>query len=439
MNSQFSVVMVMWSLHYVFIAHGQDCPSKQEMQNSLRQLDKLLSAQEASYLQNLRSLRKRLSALQNSSTLIARHDTQAHNATCPKPEVLANGRRLGRVFGVGHEVHFVCKAGYELMGPQTRVCLASRKWSGKHPTCRVFNTLINTPAAIPTPSYLSSMSSSTSLSMSSSTSSPSSQSSTSSTSSPSSAPLSDFVRPSRCTQFQGSSHCTCDPGFTISSRDNNVCTDMDECQLFPLAQPGRLCMHACVNTPGSYSCVCPRGYNLTRDNRSCKDLDECENGHHNCTQEQECVNTYGGFQCVHVECPPIQNATYIKTSSMRCERNPCVVGDLACSQAPNSVSFQFLPVVSNMPAPRVLFRVSAARVLGDTLRFGLLGSTGRRHFSMQRSGRQTGTLLLVNSIHGPATLEAEIEMSELERRAVLGRYLTKSLKIFIVLGRDRAY
>lgn len=109
----------------------------------------------------------------------------------------------------------------------------------------------------------------------------------------------------------------------------------------------------------------------------------------------------------------------------RCERNPCLLGAEGCAQAPNSVSFHFLSVVSNMSAPRVLFRVSAARELGDTLRFGLAGDRGRGHFSVQRSGRQTGTLLLVTPIQGPATLEAEVEMSELERHSLLGRYVTK--------------
>lgn len=102
-----------------------------------------------------------------------------------------------------------------------------------------------------------------------------------------------------------------------------------------------------------------------------------------------------------------------------------MLGDVACTQAPNSISFHYLPVVSNMSAPRVLFRVSAARVLGDTLRFGLAGGKSRGHFSVQRLGRQTGTLLLVTPILGPATLEAEVEMSELERNDLLGRYLTK--------------
>ena len=45
----------------------QECSSSQELQISLRQVEKMLVAHEASYQQNLRSLRKRLSALQNST------------------------------------------------------------------------------------------------------------------------------------------------------------------------------------------------------------------------------------------------------------------------------------------------------------------------------------------------------------------------------------
>ncbi len=55
---------------------SQDCPSKQDLQNSIHQAHKLLSAQEASYLQSLRSLRKKLSLLQDS---IARRPAKAKN------------------------------------------------------------------------------------------------------------------------------------------------------------------------------------------------------------------------------------------------------------------------------------------------------------------------------------------------------------------------
>ncbi|RXN36075.1 fibulin-7-like protein [Labeo rohita] len=82
-------------------------------------------------------------------------------------------------------------------------------------------------------------------------------------------------------------------------------------------------------------------------------------------------------------------------------------------------------MVSNMSTPTVLFRLSAARIVGDTLRFGLLGNRGVQHFTVQRSGRLTGQLVLVNSVQGPTTIEVDIEMSEMERRVLLGRYVTK--------------
>uniref|UniRef100_A0A8C2Z2B4 Sushi domain-containing protein n=1 Tax=Cyclopterus lumpus TaxID=8103 RepID=A0A8C2Z2B4_CYCLU len=382
------------------------CPSTQDLLNLLRQVEKVLAVHEASYQQGLRSLRKKMSALHNSTAAIFK------TASCPKPEPPAHGRRLGRVFGVGHEVHFMCRPGFDLIGPRTRVCLEALRWSGQQPMCRreswswttvVLISRADLRAASPSPSSSSSPS-------------------PSSSSSPTSSSPSSSVRPSHCTHFLGSTRCTCDVGFTISGLDNNICTDIDECRLFP---PGRLCVHQCVNTPGSFHCFCPAGYDLSREGRSCTDINECENRMHDCTAEQACVNTFGGFQCVTVACPHMSNATYIRTSPARCERNPCMLGDKACTQAPNSISFHFLSVVSNMSAPRVLFRVSAARVLGDTLRFGLAGGRGRGHFSVQRSGRRTGTLLLVTPIRGPATLEAEVEMSELERHNLLGRYLTK--------------
>ncbi|KAM8750461.1 fibulin-7-like [Acanthopagrus schlegelii] len=410
------VVVLMLCLHHVSFSSAQECPSTHDLVNSLRQVEKMLAVHEASYQQGLRSLRKKISALHNSTMAIFKT-----GASCTKPEPPAHGRRLGRVFGIGHEVHFLCKPGYELIGPRTRVCLESLRWSGQQPMCRRLNNTGNSLASFSPAAPSSSFPASAALSASSSSSSPSPLSSLSpTTSSPSSS-----VRPSHCTHFLGSTRCTCDVGFTISGRDNNICTDIDECRLFPLGQPGRLCVHQCVNTPGSFHCFCPAGYDLARDGRSCTDIDECENRMHNCTAEQLCVNTFGGFQCVTVECPHMRNATYIKTSPMRCERNPCMLGDKGCTQAPSSISFHFLAVVSNMSAPRVLFRVSAARVLGDTLRFGLAGGRGRGHFSVQRSGRQTGTLLLVTPIKGPAALEAEVEMSELEHNSLLGRYLTK--------------
>lgn len=46
----------------------QDCASRQEIQGSLKQVQKLLSAHETSYLQSLRNLKKKINLMQSSAT-----------------------------------------------------------------------------------------------------------------------------------------------------------------------------------------------------------------------------------------------------------------------------------------------------------------------------------------------------------------------------------
>ncbi|KAM6980927.1 fibulin-7 [Aplochiton taeniatus] len=432
------IVFMVLCLYPIYDVFGQDCPSRQEVQSSLKQVQKLLSTHEASYLQSLRTLKKKINLLQSAAN---KQTTKANNDTCPKLEAPANGRKLGKAQVPGHEAHFLCDVGYELVGSETRVCQESLSWSGQTATCRDINECASSPCMnggtcvdevnqfsctctkgwagatcqSPVPTFFVTITN------------------TSAAASPVAAATTlpaatawPFVRPSSCKQVQGTTHCTCEPGYTISGRDSSTCTDIDECELFHNGQAGRLCLHSCSNTPGGYRCTCPAGYNATRDGRNCKDIDECATRHNNCTREQMCINTYGGFQCVRVDCPRIRNATYVKTAPMRCERNPCPVNNKACSQAPNSFSYHYLSVVSNLSAPRVMFRVSALRIMGDTLRFSLLGGKqARRHFTVERSDRLTGQLMLMSPVQGPATLEAEVEMSELEKRVQLGRYITK--------------
>uniref|UniRef100_W5L2V9 Sushi domain-containing protein n=2 Tax=Astyanax mexicanus TaxID=7994 RepID=W5L2V9_ASTMX len=278
--------LVLWGIFLwgqVLRSESQDCVNRQELQSTLRQVNKLLLAHETSFLQNVRSLRKKLSLLQSSMAKPSNNTTTG--ASCPPPELLANGKMLGRVFRVGHEVHFLCNAGFELTGAETRVCQDSLTWSGEHAACKATDAGINNDGTSSMPT------------------------------SPSSSPLiSTYVRPSRCIEFQGSKHCTCEQGYSIYSQDRGLCTDIDECALSRLTQPGRLCLHTCVNTAGSFRCECPRGYALSRDSRNCQDIDECEGGFHNCTGEQVCVNTFGGHRCVEVECPRFRNASYVKTS-----------------------------------------------------------------------------------------------------------------------------
>ncbi|KAG8001253.1 Fibrillin-1 [Nibea albiflora] len=108
----------------------------------------------------------------------------------------------------------------------------------------------------------------------------------------------------RCIPMAGSAYrCECNMGFRLDGRGE--CIDLDEC-----VANGRICNNGrCVNTEGSFHCVCNAGFEISADGKNCQgpevsedvmvylflDIDECEtpgmcmNGH--------CVNTEGSFRC----------------------------------------------------------------------------------------------------------------------------------------------
>lgn len=56
--------------------------------------------------------------------------------TCPSLEAPAHGTKFGSKFFVGHEVHFVCSQGFQLIGSTTRVCRDNGTWSGVNAACK---------------------------------------------------------------------------------------------------------------------------------------------------------------------------------------------------------------------------------------------------------------------------------------------------------------
>lgn len=116
--------------------------------------------------------------------------------------------------------------------------------------------------------------------------------------------------------------------------DAQKCVDINEC-----VRKAHDCSHNCVNTPGSFYCDCPKGYLLGDDfqtciedvnkmelrnvpedqvyfmdshycpegfqftNGTCEDVDECAALDENCTTDQRCLNTIGGYVCLPTGCP----------------------------------------------------------------------------------------------------------------------------------------
>ena len=69
----------------------------------------------------------------------------------------------------------------------------------------------------------------------------------------------------------------------------NVFADINECA------NTSLCEHTCINTNGSFNCLCDDGYSLADDGRTCIDINECLADLNRC--QQFCVNTEGSFRC----------------------------------------------------------------------------------------------------------------------------------------------
>ncbi|XP_010608379.1 uromodulin [Fukomys damarensis] len=87
--------------------------------------------------------------------------------------------------------------------------------------------------------------------------------------------------------------CTCRGGFWGNGLE---CVDVDECAT-PEAH-NCSANSSCVNTLGSYTCVCPDGF-LLMPELGCTDVDECaEPGLSGCHPLATCVNVDGSYSCV---------------------------------------------------------------------------------------------------------------------------------------------
>ncbi|XP_070392253.1 fibrillin-2-like [Dermacentor albipictus] len=84
--------------------------------------------------------------------------------------------------------------------------------------------------------------------------------------------------------------CVCSAGYRRGLVGGEWCVDIDEC-----AERTLNCSHNCTNVVGSAFCSCPLGFKLMADNLTCVDIDECATVK---PCSDVCVNTKGSFNCV---------------------------------------------------------------------------------------------------------------------------------------------
>ncbi|EEB18651.1 conserved hypothetical protein [Pediculus humanus corporis] len=90
-----------------------------------------------------------------------------------------------------------------------------------------------------------------------------------------------------CKNERGSYSCVCPTGYQLAP--DNSCEDINECSFY-------LCPFnsKCVNTPGSYRCDCNLGFKNVNEN-TCQDIDECSATPGIC--QHNCINVFGSFRC----------------------------------------------------------------------------------------------------------------------------------------------
>ncbi|VDN06216.1 unnamed protein product [Thelazia callipaeda] len=247
----------------------------------------------------------------------------------------------------------------------------------------------------------------------------------------------------KCINIPGSYQCVCERGYRLGA-DGITCEDIDECTLWA-GSGDDLCMGTCTNTPGSYKCNCPSGYEIEEDGRTCKDIDECSLG--KCQgNDQICVNTLGSFKCHIIRCPP--NYIHDKNYKNRCNRLNHLCDSLTQEECKNHavrISWEFTSIprqepISSRRTSITLFTIRGPLSSSSSVQFELKLKSAipeknhvipavRSNFLLQKSGERNGAIIaLRDSLDGPQEITLELIL----RLSTNGVFQSKYVAILVI-------
>lgn len=167
---------------------------------------------------------------------------------CPNLGDITQGSKSSSNTAYKTVISFSCNAGYELSHTNNLICQSNGQWSLATPSCTDIDeckTGANNCAQ----------------------------------------------KGAKCLNSKGGYTCKCANGYRMT---NGVCRNINEC-----AENSATCssIATCSDSDGSYTCKCNAGY--SGDGRTCTDVDECrKQGLTRCDVNEKCVNTAGSFKCV---------------------------------------------------------------------------------------------------------------------------------------------